>query len=144
MYIYRYRTGPGVVPDKVPKDVKNLVLVLNGREESKIAFAEQWLDYLPSLAMLQHVAVMLLGNEQCDNDWIKPYLSVNGGRVEFVFIIYDSLDVDDYNFYQWPLGVATYVLCINFVCMSSRIFFIEMNLHHAHNIQQKNEEKAIL
>jgi hypothetical protein len=105
--IFRFRTGSGVIPEKVPKNVENLVLILNGREQSKIELAQLWLDYLPNYELLQNVAVMLLGNEQCDNDWIKPYLATNGGRVQFVFIVYDSPDVDDYNFYQWPLGVAT-------------------------------------
>lgn len=83
------------------------MLVLNGREQSKINSAKEWLNYLPSFKDLQHVAVVLLGNEQCNNDWIKPYMSLNGGRLKFVFLVYDSPDIDNNNFYQWPLGVAT-------------------------------------
>jgi len=33
---FKFRMGPGVVPDKVPKGTKNLVLILNGREDNKI------------------------------------------------------------------------------------------------------------
>ncbi|XP_013378733.1 UDP-D-xylose:ribitol-5-phosphate beta1,4-xylosyltransferase [Lingula anatina] len=106
--IFRFRTGPGVVPHKAPKDVENLVLVLNGREQSKIDFAKIWLDSLSTFEKLKNVAVILLGNEQCDNEWIKPYLVQNGGLVKLVFLVYDSPDVDNVNFYQWPLGVATY------------------------------------
>lgn len=83
------------------------MLVLNGREVSKIKAAREWLNYLPLLKDLQHVAVVLLGNEQCNNDWIKHYMKVNGGRIDFVFLVYDSPDIDNRNFYQWPLGVAT-------------------------------------
>lgn len=103
----RYKVGRGVTTHGVPQDVVNLILVLNGREHSKIKSAKEWLDYLPSFKVLQHVAVVLLGNEQCNNDWIKPYMKMNGGLVEYVFLVYDSPEVDNKNFYQWPLGVAT-------------------------------------
>lgn len=105
---FRYKVGRGVTTHGVPQDVVNLILVLNGREHSKIKSAKEWLDYLPSFKVLQHVAVVLLGNEQCNNDWIKPYMKMNGGLVEYVFLVYDSPEVDNKNFYQWPLGVATY------------------------------------
>ncbi|XP_019619540.1 PREDICTED: transmembrane protein 5-like [Branchiostoma belcheri] len=105
---FKFRTGPGVIPSKAPHDTRNLILVLNGREQSKIEFATIWLDYLPSFPYLQNVAVFLLGNEQCDNDWIKPYLKRNGGMVDLLFVVYDSKWVDDEVVFQWPLGVATY------------------------------------
>lgn len=87
--------------------MENLILVLNGREPSKIDFAKLWLDHLPTFRQLRNVAVFLLGNEQCDNEWIKPYMEFMGGIVKFVYLVYDSPDIDDVNFYQWPLGVAT-------------------------------------
>ncbi|GAB1603355.1 ribitol-5-phosphate xylosyltransferase 1-like [Argonauta hians] len=105
---FKFRTGPGVIPSKVPKSTENVILVLNGREPSKIDFAKLWLDFLPTLTHLRNVAVILLGNEQCNNEWIKSYLHLRGGPVQFVFLVYDSPDIDDQNFYQWPLGVATY------------------------------------
>ena len=37
------------------------MLVLNGREESKVHFARMWLDYLPNFQKLRRVAVVLLG-----------------------------------------------------------------------------------
>ncbi|CAH1783809.1 unnamed protein product [Owenia fusiformis] len=33
---------------------------------------------------------------------------INGGLVKMVFLVYDSPQVDNDAFYQWPLGVATY------------------------------------
>lgn len=101
------RTGPGVTPSKVPKDTQNLVLTLNVRDFTKIDPAKAWLDALVGFPQLKNVAVILLGNEQCDNEWIKPYLVTNKGPVKCVFVVYDSPDVDNKIFYQWPLGVAT-------------------------------------
>ncbi|XP_041350136.1 ribitol-5-phosphate xylosyltransferase 1-like [Gigantopelta aegis] len=105
---FRFRTGPGVIPSKVPRDTENLVLVLNGRETSKIDFAKLWLDFLPTLPNLKNAAVIILGNEQCRNDWLKPYLRSKGGPVKLFFLTYDSPDIDNTDFYQWPVGVATY------------------------------------
>ncbi len=57
-----------MVPAKVPQDVRNLVIVLNGREEAKVEFSSVWLNYLASsLPKLVNVAVVLLGNEMCSN-----------------------------------------------------------------------------
>ena len=66
-----------------------------------------WLGSLPNYPLLRNVAVVLLGSEQCNNEWIYPYLVSKGGLVHMVFVVYDSMDIDDHNFYQWPLGVAT-------------------------------------
>ena len=41
------------------------------------------------------------------SSWIESYLQKNGGLVKAVFVTYDSKDVDNVNFFQWPLGVAT-------------------------------------
>lgn len=88
-------------------NVEYLVLVLNGREESKIAFARTWLDYLSYLPILRAAAVVMLGNENCNNDWLLPYMEFKGGRIKVAFLTYDSPLIDDVYFYQWPLGVAT-------------------------------------
>ena len=101
-----YRSGPGIIQTTVPNHVQYLVLVLNGRSEEKIIAAKQWLDYLPLYVNLKKVAVVLLGNEKCDNDWILPYVHSHGGLVDVVFLVYDSSLVDNVQFYQWPLGVA--------------------------------------
>ncbi|KAM4677896.1 ribitol-5-phosphate xylosyltransferase 1 [Discoglossus pictus] len=104
-------TGPAVVPDYFSVEAENVVLVLNGREEAKISFATQWLRYTQTLVenrKLQHVAVVLLGSEQCNNDWIHPYLKKHGGVVELLYVVYDSMWINEEDVYQWPLGVATY------------------------------------
>ncbi|OCT87515.1 hypothetical protein XELAEV_18021209mg [Xenopus laevis] len=104
-------TGPAVVPGYFSVETENVVLVLNGREEAKISFATQWLQYTKTLIeghKLKHLAVVLLGNEQCNNDWIRPYLKKSGGIVDLLFVVYDSTWVNEDDVYQWPLGVATY------------------------------------
>jgi hypothetical protein len=65
-----------------------------------------WLDYLPLYPNLKKLAVVLLGNERCDNNWILPYVHSRGGRIDLVFLVYDSPLIDNVEFYQWPLGVA--------------------------------------
>ena len=128
---FRFRTGAGVVPEKVPRDIVNLVLVLNGRESAKQQFARMWLDFVadlivnknvenkqdgaenhngdnPSSSTLKNVGVVLLGREDCDNDWLLPYMTRAGGVVKFAFVVYDTNLVDDVDIFQWPLGVATY------------------------------------
>lgn len=72
-----------------------------------MSFAKVWLDFLPQFQNLRSVILMILGNEQCHNDWLIPYTSRAGGLVNATFIVYDSPLVDNLNFYQWPLGVAT-------------------------------------
>ncbi|KAG9490382.1 hypothetical protein GDO78_005972 [Eleutherodactylus coqui] len=104
-------TGPAVVPGYFSVEAENVVLVLNGREEAKISFATQWLQYTQTLIenhKLQHVAVVLLGSEQCNNNWILPYLKKNGGFVDVLYLVYDSTWINEEDVYQWPLGVATY------------------------------------
>ncbi|XP_068725802.1 ribitol-5-phosphate xylosyltransferase 1-like [Montipora capricornis] len=105
---FTFRTGPGVVPGKVPSETRNVILVINGREPKKIEFAKAWLDSLESFSSLRHVAVVLLGNEQCENEWLNSYLETNGGPVQGAFVVYDIPYADSRMFYQWPLGVATY------------------------------------
>ena len=104
---FRFCTGPSVVQSTIPMDVKHLVLILNGREPNKIKFAKDWLDILPHLPQLENAGLVILGNEQCNNEWLYPYLSKNGGLLKFVFLTYDSYEVDNVNIFQWPLGVAT-------------------------------------
>lgn len=105
---FTFRTGPGVVPDKVPKQTRNLVLVINGRESEKVAFAKAWLDSLENFPNLRHVAVVMLGNERCENEWLFSYMQKSGGPVQVAFIVYDIPYADSVTFHQWPLGVATY------------------------------------
>ncbi|XP_047103179.1 ribitol-5-phosphate xylosyltransferase 1-like [Schistocerca piceifrons] len=105
---FTYRYGPGVIQTTVPSNVEKLVLVLNGRSEEKINVAKQWLDYVPLYKKLTHIAVVLLGDEGCSNDWLLPYMKSRGGRIDVAFLVYDSPLIDNVQFYQWPLGVAIY------------------------------------
>jgi len=72
----------------------------------QIEQARVWLDSMPAYENLRTLAVVLLGDERCNNNWILPYMKSNGGPVDFVFLTYDSTLVDNENFYQWPLGVS--------------------------------------
>ncbi|XP_041113991.1 ribitol-5-phosphate xylosyltransferase 1 isoform X1 [Polyodon spathula] len=108
---FSFYTGPAVVPGHIPLDTDSVLLVLNGREEQKISYATQWLQHVQTLVQAHqvlHVAVVLLGNEQCNNNWIEPYLRKHGGFVDLLFLVYDSPWVNEKDVYQWPLGVATY------------------------------------
>lgn len=107
---HSFITGPSVVPGYFSVEAENVVLVLNGREKAKIAYATQWLHYAQTLIQthkIQRVAVVLLGNEQCNNEWIQPYLKRNGGFVNLLFVTYDYVLVNEEDVFQWPLGVAT-------------------------------------
>ncbi|CAF98279.1 unnamed protein product, partial [Tetraodon nigroviridis] len=107
---FSFYTGPAVVQGHVPLDMNTLVLVLNGREQQKISYSTRWLEHVENMVQsntVAHVAVVLLGSEQCNNDWIGPYLKRNGGFVELLFVVYDSPWVNDKDVFQWPLGVAT-------------------------------------
>lgn len=106
--LYRFFTGPGIGPQSIPTDSSNIVLVLNGREASKVSVARGWLDYVVQHSSQFHnVAVVLLGNERCNNSWITKYMLKSGGPVKAAFVVYDSSYVDNDLFFQWPLGVAT-------------------------------------
>ena len=102
-----FRTGAGIIPETVPKNSQNIILILNGRVQEKIKFAEMWLKSLQLLPNIKNVVVMLLGNEQCNNDWLLPYMVKQGGLVNIAYIVYDIPNQDD-SIFQWPLGVATY------------------------------------
>ena len=104
---FKFRTGAGIIPQNAPRGAENLVLIINGRTEEKIKFAKMWLDSLRKLPKLKNTAVILLGNEQCNNEWLLPYMVNEGGSVRIAFIVYDITNLN-YNTFQWPLGVATY------------------------------------
>uniref|UniRef100_A0A3Q3X356 Transmembrane protein 5 n=1 Tax=Mola mola TaxID=94237 RepID=A0A3Q3X356_MOLML len=108
---FSFYTGPAVVQGHVPLGMNSLVLILNGREQQKVSYSTRWLEHVKTMVQshtVSHVAVVLLGNEHCNNDWIGPYLKRNGGFVELLFLVYDSPWVNDKDVFQWPLGVATY------------------------------------
>ncbi|RWS02412.1 hypothetical protein B4U79_03160, partial [Dinothrombium tinctorium] len=92
---------------------KNIVLVINGRDEDKVKYSKSYLNELMSLrndhnADRFQIGLVMLGNENCFNNWIKPYLEKYGGIAKFLFIVYDWNAIDNESIFQWPLGVATY------------------------------------
>lgn len=104
-----------MVQGHIPLDTDSVVLVLNGREQQKISYSIQWLQHVQTLVQghaISKVAVVLLGSEQCTNEWISPYLKRSGGFVDLLFLVYDSPWVNDKDVFQWPLGVATYELIL--------------------------------
>lgn len=103
-----YLSGPGYIQDSIPQDVEFMVLVLNGRSFDKVTKAKEWFDYLYNAPLIKKVAVVLLGDERCENNWIIKYMKSKGGVIDLLFIVYDSTLVDDEEIFQWPLGVATY------------------------------------
>ena len=100
-----------MVPRGLPVvDGTAVVLVVNGREQSKVTVAQEWLRYLGEQVRgggVTEAALVLLGNERCENDWLRPFLRKHGGFVEPVFLVYDSQWTDEHTVFQWPLGVAT-------------------------------------
>ncbi|XP_015781964.2 ribitol-5-phosphate xylosyltransferase 1-like [Tetranychus urticae] len=118
----KFRSGPSLTPqslenfisaDDKPREIKNLIFVLNGRSKEKIEFAKQWLDKIQDLTSRKDIqpfnaAVILLGHEFCFNNWVKKYLNANGGPLKFLFVVYDWKEINEEDIYQWPLGVATY------------------------------------
>lgn len=103
---FNFKYGPSFIQTTVPENVEYLVLIINGRSEDKIKVGKGWLDYLPKYTQLKKVALVLLGNERCENNWILPYMLSHGGQINVAFIVYDSPLVDNSEIYQWPLGVA--------------------------------------
>ena len=116
--VFRFRSGYSITPtvlgefvsEKLSKLNKvNLILVLNGRTKANVQTSEAYLNQLyPFKEAGLQLGVVLLGNENCFNGWIKPHLQSNGGHVRFLFVVYDWQQVDNVNVFQWPLGVATY------------------------------------
>ena len=131
---FKFRSGPSVTIESLRKFTtdssapsghaskrtggqgKNLILVLNGRDDEKIEAAEEWLKELQLIVRSRkatggnqlNVAVIMLGKEDCFNNWILKYMSSRGGIIQFLFITYDWMEIDDDEIHQWPLGVATY------------------------------------
>ncbi len=108
---FKFRSGPVLTTNSLEQfSADNLILVLNGRDKEKVGNAIDWLKAIdPKVKKtVKNVGLVVLGDEECHNSWINPYLVSNGGPVKFVFIVYDWKQVDNHFIYQWPLGVATY------------------------------------
>lgn len=106
--IFTYYSGPGYIQNSIPQEIEFLVLIINGRTSKHVLKAKEWLDFLPEIHSLKKTAIILLGNEKCENHWILPYMKSRGGIIDILFIVYDSALIDNKEIFQWPLGVATY------------------------------------
>lgn len=103
---FNFKNGPGIAPSTVPTNTQFLVIGLNGRSMEKVNEAIKWLNFTKVLSNLKSVIVVLLGNEECDNDWILQFMRSRGGNVDAAFLVYDCPLIDNFEFFQWPLGVA--------------------------------------
>ena len=107
-----YRTGFGVLPQKVPRETKHAVLVLNSKDESKIPIAREWLKSLGKLGALQTVGIVLHASEECSNSWLIEWLaSPHSFQIRFVFLVYGpSSTIPNITtpLFHWPLGPAYY------------------------------------
>ncbi|XP_055336316.1 ribitol-5-phosphate xylosyltransferase 1-like isoform X1 [Paramacrobiotus metropolitanus] len=104
---FRFRTGPALAATETITE-PHVVLVVNGRTEGKVLRARQWLEVTARSPLVENVGLVLLGNEQCNNEWLLWYLESSKYKIRVVFIVYDSTLVDGKRVFQWPLGVATY------------------------------------
>ncbi|XP_024082190.1 UDP-D-xylose:ribitol-5-phosphate beta1,4-xylosyltransferase-like isoform X2 [Cimex lectularius] len=105
---FYYLSGPGYIQTTVPQTVEYLILILNGHTLEHVTNALNWLEYIPQLTSLKKLAVIVLGSENCEDNWITKYLKSKGGPIDVLFMVYDSPLIDNKEVYQWPLGVATY------------------------------------
>lgn len=106
-----YTTGPSLIVETADKQVEELIIVLNGREQSKVELAKFWLDALTNKEMffnLRNLGIIILGNELCDNNWLSFYIDGFPNLVKFTAVVYDYTNFGTRPVYQWPLGVATY------------------------------------
>ena len=110
----RFYTGPGIVPKSISGGSHYIVLIINGREPSKVDVARRWLNHITQRFSdgFCSVVVVLHGNEQCNNSWISQYIKPSSNVVKALFVTYDIPESDDRYFFQWPLGVATFVLLL--------------------------------
>ncbi|CAH1392920.1 unnamed protein product [Nezara viridula] len=106
--IFNYYSGPGYIQNSIPHEIQFLILIINGRTSKHVLKAKEWLDFLPEIHSLKKTAIILLGNEKCQNHWILPYMKSKGGMIDVLFLVYDSILIDNKEIFQWPLGVATY------------------------------------
>ena len=106
-----YTTGPSLIAGTADTSIKDLIIIVNGRDQSKVKAAKVWLDVLVNkerFNQLRNLGLVLLGNELCENEWLWYYIDNFSMLIKFVFIVYDASVIDTRQVYQWPLGVATY------------------------------------
>jgi len=108
--ILKYLTGPYLQTVTANKKVVNLIIILNGREGGVVTKSKVWLDALLDeniFPSLRNLAVLMLGDERCNNDWLIDYYRQQK-KFKFIYSVYDIPMYENVNLFQWPLGVATY------------------------------------
>ena len=93
----------------VPQQTEAAVLVVDGSSDSGKKDALHWMESIERklFPRLKKLIVLMLGDENCNNDWIRTYMSSHNGPVHALLLVYDSPLIDDKEYFQWPLGVAT-------------------------------------
>ena len=86
---------------------QNVVLVVDGSTIPNQKETESWVKSVLLSHTPMTLFLVLLGNNNCSNRWILPYLASNGGPISAVFIVGDSSIIDHKEIFPWPLGVAT-------------------------------------
>ncbi len=89
---------------------QNVVLVVDGSSTPNQKETESWLKRMLLSHSPRTLFLVILGNKNCSNQWIVPYLVSNGGPINAVFITGDSLLTDRKEIFPWVLGVATYAI----------------------------------
>lgn len=51
--VYRYKSGPVIDVSFLPDSSENVVLILNGRDNSTVSTTVQWLKDLPNIPVIQ-------------------------------------------------------------------------------------------
>lgn len=106
LFTYRMRIGLGMFQSRKDLDTTHLILILSGSDSKKIRVSTVILNSLKLFARLEKVGVILLGDDECKNEWFEPFLKRNGGPVDVAWLVYDSKLVDDKTVFQFPLGVS--------------------------------------
>ena len=104
--LVRYHAGKGLSPNLIALNSDFTVLALNGLSKPTQRLTKAWLDSLRQRKQSVKLLLVLIGRENCNNDWIYPYMKSNGGVIDKLFIVYDTVVVNEVDIYQWPLGPA--------------------------------------
>lgn len=106
--LFRYNFNYGALPltTTFHGSDGNVVLAVNGRDEKVQHHARTWITSALDSPNLKNLALVVLGEETCTNDWLTEYLDFD--VIKVIFMVYDSPLIDEKRIFQWPLGVASY------------------------------------
>lgn len=109
--LFTFRSGPSLRVQNLQSFtfIKNLILIVNWRNQNKINYSIPWLETAIRSDYIQNIGIIALGNEQCNNEWFIERYSFELSKIQFLFIVYDWNRINNNDkIYQWPLGIATY------------------------------------